>query len=340
MQKRILGRGPQALEVSALGYGCMGLSHAYGAALSDAEARTVLDSALDAGYTFFDTAEVYGTESNHHHNEDLLGKILGPKRQQVVLASKFGLTFDLSSTEKMPYPLIIDCRPETIRKSIDGSLQRLKTDHLDLYYQHRPDPKVEPEAIAEVMQELIKAGKILHWGVSEAPADYIRRAHKVCPLTAIQNRYSMMARWHEEMFPMLEELGIGFVAFSPLANGLLSNSYTATSSFDARVDYRASMTQFQPDSYKQNEALLKLLQQLAQEKQATASQISLAWVMHKRPWIVPIPGSRKVERVKENAQAAAIELSAADMAAIDQQLANMSMSGVFGDDGLVFSSKN
>ncbi|HIX57961.1 MAG TPA: aldo/keto reductase [Candidatus Anaerobiospirillum pullistercoris] len=327
MEKRKLGK--QGLEVSAIGFGCMGLSHAYGAALNEHDFREVVVAAIDAGHTFLDTAEVYGTSEQPHHNEDMLGKILPEYRNQLVIATKCGLTFDTSS-DVTPYPVIPDSRPENIRKAIEGSLQRLHTDHIDLYYQHRPDPKVEPEVVAETMKDLIKEGKILYWGVSEAPADYIRRAHSVCPISAIQNRYSMMARWHESLFPLLEELGIGFVAFSPLANGLLSNQYTKDSHFNKSNDYRASMTQFQPESYEQNAQLLKLLTDLAAKKQATPAQIALAWVMAQRPWIVPIPGTRNLQRVRENAQAAEVKLEAEELQSINQQLEHMSMSGVFG----------
>ena len=327
MEKRKLGK--QGLEVSAIGFGCMGLSHAYGAALNEHDFREVVVAAIDAGHTFFDTAEVYGTPEQPHHNEDMLGKILPEYRNQLVIATKCGLTFD-TSADVTPYPVIPDSRPESIRKAVEGSLQRLHTDYIDLYYQHRPDPKVEPEVVAETMKDLIKEGKILYWGVSEAPADYIRRAHSVCPISAIQNRYSMMARWHESLFPLLEELGIGFVAFSPLANGLLSNQYTKDSHFDKSNDYRASMAQFQPESYEQNTQLLKLLTDLAAKKQATPAQIALAWVMAQRPWIVPIPGTRNLQRVRENAQAAEVKLEAEELQSINQQLEHMSMSGVFG----------
>ena len=346
MEKRKLGK--QGLEVSSIGFGCMGLSHAYGAALNEHDFRAVVVAAIDAGHTFFDTAEIYGTPEQPNLNEEMLGKILPAYRNQLVIATKCGLAVDISS-DVTPYPVIPDSRPESIRKAVEGSLQRLHTDHIDLYYQHRPDPKVEPEVVAETMKDLIKEGKILYWGVSEAPADYIHRAHAACPISAIQNRYSMMARWHESLFPLLEELGIGFVArwheslfplleelgigfvaFSPLANGLLSNQYTKDSHFNKSNDYRASMTQFQPESYEQNAQLLKLLTDLAAKKQATPAQIALAWVMAQRPWIVPIPGTRNLQRVRENAQAAEVKLEAEELQSINQQLEHMSMSGVFG----------
>ena len=216
-----------------------------------------------------------------------------------------------------------------IRRSVEGSLRRLQTDHVDLYYQHRPDPQVEPETVASVMADLIKEGKILHWGLSEANVEYMRRAHSVCHVTAIQNRYSMMARGNESLFPVLEELGIGFMAFSPLANGLLSRYYTENDRFDAAVDYRASMPQFQKESFGQNKALFSLLDELAEQKHATPAQISLAWMLCKKPWIVPIPGTRKLCRLKENIGAADIRLSAEEIKDIDAALDSMHMSNVF-----------
>lgn len=214
--------------------------------------------------------------------------------------------------------------------SVDASLKRLNTDHIDLYYQHRADPNVPIEEVAGVMSELIKSGKITHWGLSEADEEQIRRAHKICPVTAIQNRYSMMARWHEKLFSALEELNIGFVAFSPLANGFLSNRYGKNEKFDSRYDYRSAMPQFSPNNVEQNRNLLELLDETAFSKNATAAQISLAWMMCKKPYIVPIPGTRKPERLAENAGSAQISLTAEDVASIDNALDNMEMSPVFG----------
>ena len=295
--------GNRGLRVSAIGLGCMGMSHAYGAPADHREMAELLAKAMDMGYDFFDTAEVYGTPDNPHDNEELLGSALKPYRNRVVIATKFGLRFDLESG-RIPYPLIPDSRPETIRKSVEGSLRRLQTDHIDLYYQHRPDPDVPVEEVAGVVQNLIKEGKVLYWGLSEASEEDIRRANAVCPLTAVQDRYSMMARWNEALFPVLEELGIGLVAFSPLANGLLSDRYNAASHFEAGTDYRAGMPQFQPDSYDKNHDLLQLIRRIAAEKNATPAQISLAWMLCKKPWIVPIPGTRKLDRLQENAGAA------------------------------------
>lgn len=321
--------GNRGLRVSAIGLGCMGMSHAYGAPADHREMAELLAKAMDMGYDFFDTAEVYGTPDNPHDNEELLGSALKPYRNRVVIATKFGLRFDLESG-RIPYPLIPDSRPETIRKSVEGSLRRLQTDHIDLYYQHRPDPNVPIEDVAGTVQDLIREGKVLYWGLSEASEEDIRRANAVCPLTAVQDRYSMMARWHEALFPVLEELGIGLMAFSPLANGLLSDRYNAASHFEAGTDYRAGMPQFQPDSYDKNHDLLQLIRRIAAEKNATPAQISLAWMLCKKPWIVPIPGTRKLDRLQENAGATDVMLTDAEVKQIDKALDAMPMSDVFG----------
>ena len=304
------------------------MSHAYGAPADKQEMTELLADAVDVGYTFFDTAESYGTVSNPHDNEELLGNALKPFRDRIVIATKFGISFEHLEAPG-PHAVITDLRPEVIRRSVDASLRRLRTDHIDLYYQHRTDPKVEPEIVASVMADLIKAGKILHWGISEPSEEYLRRAHSVCPVAAIQDRYSMMARWNEALFPTLEELGVGFVAFSPLANGLLTRCYTGNDRFDVATDYRASMPQFQKESFEQNKALFSLVDDLAEQKHATPAQISLAWMMCKRPWIVPIPGTRKLCRLKENIGAADIQLSAKEVEHIDSALDAMRMSDVF-----------
>lgn len=325
MKRRTLGKN---LDVSAIGYGCMGLSHAYGKALDEKDAVRVIREAFEMGYTLFDTAEVYGTQEDPHVNERLVGEALHDVRDQVQIVTKFGIRFDTES-DLRPYPLIPDARPERIRQSVEGSLKRLQTDHIDLYFQHRIDPQVEPEAVAEVMVELIKEGKILHWGISEANEEYLRRAHAVCPVTAVENRYSMMARHYEALFPVLEELGVGLVAFSPMANGLLTGKYGKGAQFDAKYDYRASMPQFTDEAMAQNRALFALLDDLAARKNATPAQISMAWMLCKKPWIVPIPGSRNPARMKENAGAADVVLSADEVAAIDKALDGMEMSAVF-----------
>lgn len=325
MKTRKLG----TLEVSAVGLGCMGMSHAYGAPGDKKEMSELLALAVGMGYTFFDTAEVYGTAENPHDNEELLGRALKPYRDRIVLATKFGLRFDTASG-RVPYPLVPDSRPETIRRSVEGSLRRLRTDRIDLYYQHRVDPAVPVEEVAGTIADLQREGKILHWGISEATEDVIRRAHAVCPLTAVQNRYSMMARHYEPLFPVLEELGIGLVAFSPLANGLLSDRYDKHSRFEAGTDYRASMPQFRPESFDANRELLEMLRRMAADRQATPAQISLAWMLSKKPWIVPIPGTRKFHRLQENAGAADIVLTADEVRQIDESLAHIPMSEVFG----------
>lgn len=326
MKYRTLGND---LTVSAVGLGCMGMSHAYGAPADKKEMTELLAQAVDMGYTFFDTAEVYGTPEHPHDNEELVGAALAPYRNQVKIATKFGIHFDMESPQ-VNKPLVPDSRPEVIRASVEASLKRLGTDHIDLYYQHRPDPDVPVEEVAGVMTELIQEGKITHWGLSEADEEMIRCAHKVCPVTAIQNRYSMMARWYEELFPMLEELNIGYVAFSPLANGFLSGKYGKDSVFEAGTDYRSVMPQFTTEGIDKNASLLALLQGMEEEKQATPAQISLAWMLCKKPYIVPIPGTRKLNRLEENAGASEIILTAEEVDALDQALSSMEMSDVFG----------
>ena len=331
MQYRTLGKD---LNVSAIGLGCMGFSHAYGAATKKSEAVKSILQAVDIGYNFFDTAEVYGTADDPHQNETLVGEALKGCRDRVIIATKFGIHFDMSSPQ-MNKPLVPDSRPEVIRKSVEDSLKRLGTDHIDLYYQHRPDPKIPVEEVAGVMSDLIKEGKITHWGLSEADEETIRRAHAVCPVTAIQNRYSMMARWHEKLFPSLEELGIGYVAFSPLANGFLSAKYDKNSSFDKTYDYRSMMPQFTEKGIEQNAVLLELIAKIAFEKNATSAQISLAWMLCKKPYIVPIPGTRKPQRLCENAAAADVVLTPDEVKAIDKALDGMEMSEVFGGTKVV-----
>lgn len=326
MQIRTLGND---LKVSAIGLGCMGMSHAYGKPADKKEMTELLAQAVDMGYTFFDTAEVYGTAEHPHDNEELVGAALKPYRDKIVLATKFGIRFDMNSTA-VNKPLVPDSRPSVIRRSVEGSLKRLGTDHIDLYYQHRPDPDVPVEEVAGVKSELIQEGKVTHWGLSESTEDMIRRAHAVCPVTAIQNRYSMMARWHETLFPALEELQIGYVAFSPLANGFLSAQYGKDSAFDGVYDYRSMMPQFTSEGIEKNQELLSLLHRIAEEKQATPAQISLAWMLCKKPYIVPIPGTRKRLRLIENGKAAEIVLRPQEVEALDKALDEMEMSEVFG----------
>ena len=331
MQYRTLGKD---LTVSAIGLGCMGMSHAYGAPADKKEMTELLAKAVDMGCTFFDTAELYGSPNDPHANEELLGPALKPYRNEIKIATKFGIRFDWDSPE-VNKPVIPDAHPEVIRKSIEGSLKRLQTDHIDLYYQHRQDPNVPVEEVAGTVSRLIEEGKVLHWGLSEVNDDIIRRAHSVCPITAIQNRYSMMYRNYEALFPVLEELNIGFVAFSPLANGLLSARYTAESRFDSKEDYRSAMPQFTKEAFAENAELLALLNDLATAKNTTPAQISLSWMLNKKPYIVPIPGTRKLNRLAENLGAADIELTAAEVSAIDDALDGMKMSAVFGGSPII-----
>lgn len=326
MKYRVLGKD---LQVSEIGFGCMGLSHAYGKPVEKKEGIRLLSEALEAGYTFFDTAEVYGTDDNPHANEELVGEALKSVRDKVVIATKFGIHFDMKS-KAVNKPLVPDSRPEAIRASAEASLKRLNTDHIDLYYQHRIDKNVPIEEVAGVMAELMQEGKVMHWGLSETDEDTIRRAHAVCPLTAIQNRYSMMARWHEKLFPVLEELQIGYVAFSPLANGFLSARYGKDAVFDSQYDYRSMMPQFSGQGIDENRKLLALLERTAKEKCATPAQISLAWMLCKKQYLVPIPGTRNKGRMLENADASSIRLTASEVKALDDALDRMEMSDVFG----------
>lgn len=322
MEKRMLGK--TGWRVAPVGLGCMGFSHAYGTAVDRKEAVNTIRAAAEMGYDFFDTAECYtgvNADGSTSYNEEIVGEALRPVRDRVILATKFGVTHAGDHLE-------MDSCPETIRKSVEGSLKRLGVEMIDLYYQHRIDPNVPPEVVAETMGELIQEGKIRSWGISETTEDYLRRAHAVCPVTAIQNRYSMMARWHEKLFPVVEELGVTYVAFSPLANGILTGAYAAGSKF-AQGDFRNDMPQYQPNAEENNRRLLDQIQRLAEEKGATPSQISLAWMLGKKPYILPIPGSRKAERLRENLAAGEIALSKEEIQTIDRLLAQMEFQ-VFG----------
>ena len=324
MEKRKLGNSD--LFVNPVGLGCMGFSHASGNPVDNETAVKTLRQAYEMGYDFFDTAEAYTgffPDGSVSYNEELVGKALHDVRDKVVIATKMGVHHneDLSLT--------VDSRPETIRKSVEGSLRKLGTDYIDLYYQHRIDPKVEPETVAETMAALIKEGKIRYWGISETTEEYLRRANAVCPVTAIENRYSMMARWHESLFPVCEELGIAFVAFSPMANGFLTGKYTPDTKFEGKQDYRAGMPQYTEEGYEKAKALLAFLTELAAKKNATMGQLSLAWMINKKPYVVPIPGSRKPERLKENLEAGEIFLTKEEVAEIDAKLNTMEFE-VFG----------
>lgn len=309
MQQRYLGKN--RLAVSALGLGCMGLSHGYGPATDIPQAIELIRAAVAQGVTFFDTAEVYGP----YLNEELVGQALKPYRQQVVIATKFGFTYGDDNKQQ-----ILNSHPETIRKTVEGSLRRLQTDVIDLLYQHRVDPDVPIEEVAGTVKDLIAEGKVKHFGMSEAGAATIRRAHAVQPLTALQSEYSMWWREPEkEIIPLLEELGIGLVPFSPLGKGFLTGTINASTSFSAD-DFRRRVPRFAPEALAANEKLAALVQKLAQAHQATAAQIALAWLLAQKPWIVPIPGTTKQERLKENLGAADIQLSATDIADINQAL--------------------
>lgn len=298
------------LVVSDIGLGCMGFSHAYGAAMKRHEAVDMIRRAYEMGYRLFDTAECYtgvdadGVESL---NEELVGEALEPVRDQVVIATKCGVKHLPGRRQ------ILDSSPATIRRSVEGSLRRLRTDCIDLYYQHRIDAQTPPEVVAETMGELIREGKIRAWGISEVGESYLRRAHAVCPVAAIQNRYSMMARWYESLFPTLEELGVAFVAFSPLANGVLSGDFETQF---APSDYRHGMPQFSVEGLEASRHLLELLRKMAESRGATPAQVSMAWLLERRPYIVPIPGSRREARLRENIGAMEIKLTPAEIEAL------------------------
>lgn len=317
-EKRTLGT--TNFSVTPVGLGCMGFSHAYGAPTERSEAVKTIRLAADMGYEFFDTAECYTGENpdgSISYNEELVGEALQPIRNQVVIATKFGVKHE-------GFGLQMDSRPETIRASVEGSLRKLRTDCIDLYYQHRIDPKVEPETVAQVMKDLIQEGKIRAWGISEVTEDYLRRAYAVCPVAAVQNSYSMLNRVHEPLFPTLEELNVTLVAFSPLGNGFLSGRYHAGDSF-SELDFRAHMPQYSEAGFQAASELLKTLDTLAQEKSATPAQISLAWMLCKKPYIIPIPGSRKENRLRENLGAAQVQLTKEELAKLDGLLENLQM---------------
>lgn len=313
MEKRMLGKG---LEVSAVGLGCMGMTHAYGAPADQGDMLKLMAQAVELGVTFFDTAECYTGENpdgSTAFNEELVGEGLAPYRDKIVLATKCGIRFT-------PNGAALDSRRGTIRASLEGSLKRLRTDYVDLYYQHRIDPQVEPEEVAETMKELIQEGKIRYWGISEINEEYLRRANAVCPVAAIQNRYSMMARQYESLFPVCEELDVGYVAFSPLANGFLTAAYSKDDKFAARIDYRSHMPQFTEQGMEQNRPFLDLVKKYAAEKNATPAQISLAWMLCKNKNLVPIPGTRKPDRLVENCGSAYVKLTASEVEELDQAL--------------------
>jgi aryl-alcohol dehydrogenase-like predicted oxidoreductase len=317
MQKRKLGKS--GLEVSAIGLGCMGMSFGYGPAKDKQEMIPVIRAAVERGVTFFDTAEVYGP----FINEELVGEALAPFREQVVIATKFGFKLDPNTGKKAG----LNSRPEHIKQVAEGSLKRLRVDAIDLFYQHRVDPDVPIEDVAGAVKDLIQEGKVKHFGLSEAGAKTIRRAHSVQPVTALQSEYSLWTRGPEkEVLPTVEELGIGFVPYSPLGKGFLTGKITEDTSF-ASTDLRSRIPRFTPDARKANRALVDLLGAIAERKKATPAQIALAWLLAQKPWIVPIPGTTRLARVEENIGGAAIELTPDDLREIDSAASKITVQG-------------
>ncbi|MGD0569382.1 MAG: aldo/keto reductase [Candidatus Sulfotelmatobacter sp.] len=319
MQKRKLGKSN--LEVSALGLGCMGMSFSYGPPKDKKEMTTLLHAAVDRGITFFDTAEVYGPFTN----EELVGEALAPFRGKVVIATKFG--FDLGGSDNRPGAPGVNSQPEHIKQAVEGSLKRLKVETIDLLYQHRVDPNVPIEDTAGAVKELIHAGKVKHFGMSEAGANTIRRAHAVQPLTALQSEYSLWWRKPEaEIIPTLEELGIGFVPYSPLGKGFLTGAIDENKKFESN-DFRSTLPRFTPDALKANQALIDLLGTIAKRKNATPAQIALSWLLAQKPWIVPIPGTTKLNRLEENIGAVSIQLTPDDLREIDAAASKIKVEG-------------
>ena len=319
MQKRKLGKSN--LEVSALGLGCMGMSFSYGPPKDKKEMTNLLHAAVDRGITFFDTAEVYGPFTN----EELVGEALAPFRGKVVIATKFG--FDFSGGDNRPGAAPVNSQPEHIKQAVEGSLKRLRVETIDLLYQHRVDPNVPIEDVAGAVKELIQAGKVKHFGMSEASAKTIRRAHAVQPLTALQSEYSLWWRKPEqEIIPMLEELGIGFVPYSPLGKGFLTGAIKEDAKFDS-TDFRSKLPRFTPDALAANQSLIDLLGNIAKEKKATPAQIALAWLLAQKPWIAPIPGTTKLNRLEENIGALAVHLTSSDLREIETAASRITVEG-------------
>jgi aryl-alcohol dehydrogenase-like predicted oxidoreductase len=317
MEMRHLGKS--GLEVSAIGLGCMGLSFGYGPAVAKQQGISLIRSAVELGVTFFDTAEVYGPFTN----EELVGEALAPFREEVVIATKFGFDVDPKTREQRG----LNSRPKHIKEVADGSLKRLKTDRIDLFYQHRVDPNVPIEDVAGAVKDLIQEGKVIHLGLSEPGVRTIRRAHAVQPVAAIQSEYSLWWREPEkEVLPTLEELGIGFVPFSPLGKGFLTGAINENTRFDSN-DFRNIVPRFTPEARKANQALVALLAEIAANKHATSAQIALAWLITQKPWIVPIPGTTKLDRLKENVAAADLELTPDDLREIDDALSSITVEG-------------
>ena len=320
MNKRVLGKS--GLEVSAIGLGCMGMSFAFPPFPDKKEMISLLRTAVERGVTFFDTAEVYGPFTN----EELVGEALSPLRKEVIIATKFGFKPAIESDIKSRWSEL-DSRPEHIKKVVEDSLKRLKTDVIDLLYQHRVDPKVPIEDVAGTVKELIKEGKVKHFGLSEAGVQTIRRAHKVQPVTALQSEYSLWwRRSEEEVLPTLEELGIGFVPFSPLGRGFLTGKINENTKFES-TDFRSNLPRFTPEARKANQSLVDLLAKVAKQKNATPAQIALAWLIAQKPWIVPIPGTTKLNRLEENIGSAVIELTKDDLREIDDAASKIKIEG-------------
>ena len=318
MKKRKLGKS--GLEVSAIGLGCMGMSFGYGPAVDKQEGISVIRAAVERGVTFFDTAEVYGP----YTNEELVGEALAPFREQVVIATKFGFAPDPNGGPRWS---ALNSRPEHIKEAAEGSLKRLKTDVIDLFYQHRVDPNVPIEDVAGAVKELIQQGKVKHFGLSEAGVKTIRRAHKVQPVTALQSEYSLWFREPEaEVIPTLEELGIGFVPFSPLGKGFLTGKISEDTQFD-KSDFRNIVPRFTPENRKANQALVDLIGTFAQQKKATPAQIALAWLLAQKPWIVPIPGTTKLHRLEENIGAVDVKLSPEDLRELETAASKIAVQG-------------
>ncbi len=317
MQKRKLGKSN--LEVSAIGLGCMGLSFGYGPAVEKQHGISLIRAAVERGVTFFDTAEVYGPWTN----EELVGEALGPYRDKVIIATKFGWKIDDAGKNTGE----LDSRPERIKKVADASLKRLRTEVIDLFYQHRVDSEVPIEDVAGAVKELIQAGKVKHFGLSEAGAKTIRRAHAVQPLAALQSEYSLFWREPEnEILPTLEELGIGFVPFSPLGKGFLTGAVNADTQFD-KADFRNIVPRFTPENRKANQVLVEVVSKFAQKKKVTPAQIALAWILAQKPWMVPIPGTTKLHRLEENIGGAAVELTPDDLREIDSASSQIKLEG-------------
>jgi len=316
--------GQEGLEVSSLGLGCMGMSFGYGPAADEGEMISLIRSAVDLGVTFFDTAEAYGPFTN----EELVGKALSPIRERVVIATKFGFHFDANGKQAG-----LDSRPEHVREVAEAALKRLNTDFIDLFYQHRVDPNVPIEDVAGAVKELIQEGKVRHFGLSEAGARTILRAHAVQPVTALQSEYSLWWREPEaEILPTLEELGIGFVPFSPLGKGFLTGKIDENTSF-ASTDFRNTVPRFAPEARKANQALVDLLGSIARRKNATPAQIALAWLLAQKPWIVPIPGTTKLHRLEENVAAASVELNRDDLRDVESAASRITVQGARYSEG-------